>query len=87
MNATNGGQGSTDGNDLWYYLAVLRRRWWLIASTALIAFGMAWWAERGSLPRYTAEALLEQREPQDATGPAGSHSCAHSGQTYICPSW
>jgi tyrosine-protein kinase Etk/Wzc len=59
-------------SDLWHYLAILRRKWWLIASTTIIAFGMAWWSQRDDLPDYTAETLLQQLPDEGAISPWGS---------------
>jgi capsular exopolysaccharide synthesis family protein len=65
--------------DLWHYLAILRRKWWLILSTTVIAFGMTWWSQRNDLPEYTAEALLQQLPDEAATSPWGSFYGADMG--------
>lgn len=65
--------------DIWHYLAVLRRRWWLIVSTTALAFGMAWWSQRSDLPEYTAETLLQQLPDQAAVSPWGFMFDANMG--------
>jgi succinoglycan biosynthesis transport protein ExoP len=57
--------------DFWHYMSILRRKWWLIASTTLIAFGMAWWSQASDLPEYTAEVLLQQLPDEAAASPWG----------------
>ncbi len=59
--------------DLWHYVAILRRKWWLIVSTTVIAFGMAWWSQRNELPTYTAEALLQEIPDEATTSPWGGY--------------
>lgn len=49
------------GSDLVHYAKLLRRRWWLVVGCALVAAAIAWWVQRGTIPRYTAEALLQHR--------------------------
>lgn len=66
-----GGSGPEGSFDLWHYLSVLRRRWWLIGSTVLVAFAMAWWSQRDDFPEYTAEALLQQLPDEAAASPWG----------------
>ena len=69
----SGQEGGPEGSslDLWHYLSILRRKWWLIASTTLIAFGMAWWSQRGDVPEYTAEALMQQLPDEASASPWG----------------
>jgi tyrosine-protein kinase Etk/Wzc len=63
---------SSEGSfDLWHYLAVFRRRWWLIVTTTIIALGAAWWSQRGQLPEYTAEVLLQQLPDEASMSPWG----------------
>jgi tyrosine-protein kinase Etk/Wzc len=47
----------------------VRRKWWLVVSTTLVAFGMAWWSQRNDLPTYTAETLLQQLPDQASASP------------------
>ena len=71
---TDAGSSGAQGRevlDLWYYAAILRRKWWLIVSTSVITLGMAWWGQRDYLPEYTAEALLQQVADETATSPWG----------------
>ena len=65
--------------DIWHYVAILRRKWWLILSTTVIAFGMAWWSQRNDLPEYTAEALLQQLPDEASTSPWGAFYGADMG--------
>lgn len=59
---------SAPGADLRTFLEVLRRRWWLVAASALLAFGATWWLQRNASPVYTAEVLLEQRTETPLVG-------------------
>ena len=52
------------------YLGILRRRWWVIAAAGLLALGGAWWTERGKVPVYTAEVLMEQQRQAPIMGAA-----------------
>jgi polysaccharide biosynthesis transport protein len=49
------------GHELRDYLDVVLRKWWLVVASGLIALGFTWWVQRGAIPVYTAEVLLEQR--------------------------
>ncbi|MGH7505488.1 MAG: hypothetical protein ACRELX_07540, partial [Longimicrobiales bacterium] len=57
----NGTAAGGDDADPRQYLAALRRRWWLIAATAVIAVGATWWSLRDSIDQYTAEVLIQRR--------------------------
>ena len=46
----------------------IRRRWWLVAMTAAVAVVAAWFNGRNEIRRYTAEALLQQRESAPLVG-------------------
>jgi tyrosine-protein kinase Etk/Wzc len=61
-------------------MAILRRKWWLIVSTTVIAFGMSWWSQRDDLPEYTAEALLQQIPDPTSTSPWGSFYVSDMGR-------
>jgi polysaccharide biosynthesis transport protein len=54
--------------ELGEYLEVLRRKWWLVLGGGLIALGATLWQERGAVPIYTAEVLLEQRREAPLVG-------------------
>jgi polysaccharide biosynthesis transport protein len=44
--------------ELSYYIYVLRRRWWLIASVAVVVMAGAFWRSSQQVPQYTAEARV-----------------------------
>jgi len=72
--------GSTGSSlDLWHYLAIVRRKWLLVLSTTVIAFGMAWWSQRNDLPEYTAEALLQQIPDEASPSPWGAFYASDMG--------
>lgn len=54
------------GLDLWHYMSVIRRRWWLVVGAALIGGAVAWISNLGRVPTYTAEALIQQRSQEPA---------------------
>jgi len=56
-----GGHLTDSQYDVLHLLDIARRRWWLLATTLLVSIAVAWWFQRGALPSYTAEALLQQR--------------------------
>ena len=69
----NGGRAprGTGPSEVHEYLGILRRRWWLIAGAAFLAFGGAWWTEQGKVPVYTASVLLEQQRQAPIVGIGG----------------
>jgi uncharacterized protein involved in exopolysaccharide biosynthesis len=56
--------------DLPRFLAILFRKWWLIVAAVTLAVGGAWWSQRGDLPVYSAEVLLQQRREAPVVGGA-----------------
>ena len=52
--------------EVWQYVALLRRRWWLLVVSCAITVGLAWWSQRDDLPHYTAQALLQQKSGASA---------------------
>jgi polysaccharide biosynthesis transport protein len=69
--ARSGQDVSVPGLEIRDYLDVVRRKWWLVLAAGLVAMGASWWQERGAVPLYTAEVLLEQRGEAPLVGPAG----------------
>lgn len=53
------------GVELWRLLSLLRRRWWLILASGLIAATAAWWIQRDQVPEYTAEVLLRHKPEEE----------------------
>lgn len=68
--APTGGEAGAEA-DLDYYLQVIRRYWWLVLGTAVLAAGVAWWLQRDEIPVYTAEALLQHRPETPVTSDVG----------------
>jgi polysaccharide biosynthesis transport protein len=64
--------GRLQAPDLSDFLDVLRRKWWLVVAAAVIALGVTWWRERGAVPLYTAEVLVEQRREAPLVGGGGA---------------
>jgi polysaccharide biosynthesis transport protein len=59
---------SDAAHELRDYVEIFRRRWWLVLAGGLIALGATLWQDRGAVPRYTAEVLLEARSEAPLVG-------------------
>ena len=63
--------------DLWTYVDIARRRWWVPALTVALALFGAWWLQRDAVPMYSAQLVLQkqaQESPLEALvvrGPQG----------------
>lgn len=47
--------------DLRTYVGVVRLYWWLVSLVTVLSVGVALWLQRGALPMYSAEVLMQQR--------------------------
>lgn len=54
-------------SDLWTYLDIARSYWWVIGLSVAVCVGAAWWSQRGQVPQYTAEVLLQQSQEASLT--------------------
>jgi capsular exopolysaccharide synthesis family protein len=54
-------------SDLWTYLEIARSYWWVIALSVVVCVAAAWWSQRGQVPEYTAEVLLQQKQESSLT--------------------
>lgn len=67
---TRDGRSHGLASDLTRYWNVVLRRWWLVVGAVLLCVGAAWWSQRGAMPTYTAEALLQQQTDEPVVGAA-----------------
>lgn len=49
-------------NELGTFFEALRNHWWLVLAAGSLALFAGWWSQRGRLPQYTAEVLLQHSQ-------------------------